>query len=321
MKVFIDTNIYLSFFHFAKDDLTKLEDLVKLIDKNIIELILPEQVVFEFRRNRENKISESLSQFTKKISLSLPQIIKSYKDKYDKCIILQKSLNKILTELENDAKVDIEQRTLKADLLIESLFEKAKKIDISDTVLKKVVLRSRIGNPPGKKGSNGDAIIWEMLLAEKGIKELFFISDDKDYKSDLNNHKMKRFLREEWFERKGKDLKYYDTLTGFLDENHPDLNLSTEKQKDIEIDRLADSSSFSETHMLIARLKKYQEFTPPQLTTLAEIYLTNRQVHWIILDEDVLSFAEDIILRNEDVIDDDLVIQLQALISSSREAL
>ena len=52
MNLFIDTNIFLSFFHFTKDDLEEIRKLEVLIDKKEVVLWLPEQVQDEFHRNR-----------------------------------------------------------------------------------------------------------------------------------------------------------------------------------------------------------------------------------------------------------------------------
>ena len=58
-NLFIDSNIWLSLYHFSNDDLAqfmKLKDLIG-VDFNIL---LPEQVVDEVNRNRENKIKDAL---------------------------------------------------------------------------------------------------------------------------------------------------------------------------------------------------------------------------------------------------------------------
>ena len=62
------------------------------------------------------------------------------------------------------------------------------------STLDKATDRTEIGNPPGKKGSLGDAIIWESLLGHAPDEPLHFVSDDIDYKSKLNKLKMKDFL-------------------------------------------------------------------------------------------------------------------------------
>ena len=58
--LFIDTNVFLSFFHFAKDDLEELRKLSVLITKDQVRLHIPSQVIAEFWRNRDTKIADLL---------------------------------------------------------------------------------------------------------------------------------------------------------------------------------------------------------------------------------------------------------------------
>ncbi len=61
MNIFIDTNIFLSFYNLTSDELEELKKLVVLLRKKKVVLLLPEQVIHEFRRNRAKKISEAIS--------------------------------------------------------------------------------------------------------------------------------------------------------------------------------------------------------------------------------------------------------------------
>jgi predicted nucleic acid-binding protein len=315
MNLFIDTNIYLDFFHFSKDDLIKLEELVLLATRGDIKLILPEQVVHEFTRNRENKISASMERFTKKVDLTAPQICKGYVE-FNDCKTLQKDLNRKLNELQKKLDIDIKSRSLKADTLIKNLFERSVRIPNSNTLLDKSRIRVEIGNPPGKKGGLGDAIIWESLLENKNSEGLHFISDDKDYKSSITQYKMKDYLSDEWERLQGTSLDYYHNLGSFLGKHFPDINLSSEKEKDDTIEKLSQSNEFAVTHSLIAKLNKYSEFTPSQLNTLAGIFTSNHQVYWIIDDEDVNLFAREVILKEKEKLDDELVLELEELLTA-----
>jgi hypothetical protein len=60
MNLFIDTNIFLSFYHLSSDDLEELRKLGVLLDKKKVTLLLPKQVIDEYRRNREVKIADAL---------------------------------------------------------------------------------------------------------------------------------------------------------------------------------------------------------------------------------------------------------------------
>ncbi len=60
INLFIDTNIFLNFYHFSNEDLESLKNLGKLIDAKLVRIHLPDQVYFEFKRNRESKIQDAL---------------------------------------------------------------------------------------------------------------------------------------------------------------------------------------------------------------------------------------------------------------------
>ena len=63
MNLYIDTNIFLSFYHLSSDDLEELNKLTVLLDQNRLTLYLPKQVVDEFRRNRDSKIADAVNKF------------------------------------------------------------------------------------------------------------------------------------------------------------------------------------------------------------------------------------------------------------------
>jgi len=60
MDIFLDTNVFLSFYHFSSDDLEELKKLAVLAREGQVTLHLPEQVINEFRRNRANKIADAV---------------------------------------------------------------------------------------------------------------------------------------------------------------------------------------------------------------------------------------------------------------------
>lgn len=52
MSIFIDTNVYLSFYHLSCDDLEELKKLTVLVRESKAILLLTDQVMDEFHRNR-----------------------------------------------------------------------------------------------------------------------------------------------------------------------------------------------------------------------------------------------------------------------------
>lgn len=61
-NLFIDSNIWLSLYHFTNDDLSQFEKLRKMLDDDI-KLWIPVQVRDEVVRNREAKLQDTFKSF------------------------------------------------------------------------------------------------------------------------------------------------------------------------------------------------------------------------------------------------------------------
>jgi len=307
MNLFIDTNVFLSFYHLTNDDLEEIHKLAVLIDSGKIILWLPQQVKDEFNRNRENKISDAMKKLREqKIKPQFPQVCKDYSE-YSEIRDLIKTYEVKLSSLIDKVNTDVVARTLKADSKISELFDKAQIIENSPELVNKAKLRMDIGNPPGKDGSIGDAINWESLLEEISNEEdLYLIVDDKDYYSKLDNDKLKDFLIDEWESSKSTDVFFYRRLSQFFKEHYPHIKLASELEKEIAIKDLVNSSNFAKTHNAIARLLKYSEFNKSQVNELLQVALTNSQINLIISDSDVNEFYSHLYHNNLDQIDEEL---------------
>jgi predicted nucleic acid-binding protein len=199
MNLFIDTNIFLSFYHLTSEDLEELRKLAVLLDQKKVSLYITDQVCAEFARNRESKISDAIKRLTdQRLNLQFPQLCKDYPE-YSELRDLQKNYEAVHSALLEKVDRDVAEHTLKADKTIQELFGKANVLKTSAELIEKARLRIQIGNPPGKEGSLGDAISWEALLEEcpEG-QDLFFVTDDRDYVSVLNESLFKEFLFDEW---------------------------------------------------------------------------------------------------------------------------
>ena len=163
---------------------------------------------------------------------------------------------------------DIDKQELQADQLIKKLFGLATTLERTQVLVAAARERVELGNPPGKKGSIGDAVNWEALLSEAPRKELlYFISGDSDFASPLSKDRLSEFLTDEWTERKSSDLHFYTTLSQFFSshEQFKDIDLKIEDQKERSVQDLAESPSFSMTHAIVRQLEKYDGFTPRQV--------------------------------------------------------
>ena len=318
MHLFIDTNIILSFYHLTNDDLEELRKLAVLVNEKTVVLYVTDQVVAEFTRNRESKIAEALKKLKEqRLNLQFPQVCKDYTE-YDHLRDLQKRYDTAHSALLAKLHSDAAEHKLKADQVITELFQAATMIKKSKLVVDRAHHRIDIGNPPGKNGSLGDAINWELLLeiVPNGAP-LVFVSDDKDYISALDVWKFKDFLQQEWKKTKASDILFYKRLSSFFQDKFPNIKLASELEKDIGIKRLAITPNFATTHTLVAKLSKYGEFTSAQASAILSAVLANNQVWGIIKDSDVMAFVKSILSMHQDDADPEIVSEIKALLMPS----
>jgi predicted nucleic acid-binding protein len=304
MNLFIDTNVYLSFYHLSNDDLEELNKLIVLVRTKKIGLFVPEQVKHEFLRNRENKIADALKRLRdQRLNLQFPQICKDYEE-FEALRSLQREYEKKHADLLKKINRDVSSKALKADSTIQELFKLATTIPTKEQILDKARTRVDLGNPPGKNGSLGDAVNWEaLIITVKNDQDLYFITDDKDYYSVLDDKFFNEFLLYEWADNKSSKLMYYRRLSEFFKMHYPDIRLGTEFEKDRLIRELAQSGSFAQTHALISELSQFSDFSPAQTNDIIEAAIHNTQVSWIINDQDVQKFLWQIIESHEKRID------------------
>ena len=307
MNLFIDTNIFFSFYHFSKDDLGEIHKLTVLIENGEVVLWLPEQVKDEFKRNRENKINDSMKNLEEqKNKTQFPEICKDYNE-YQEMRDLQTEYNKKLSSQIQKVTEDIEKRTLRADKKILELFDKAKTIEKTQELIEKARFRMDVRNPPGKDRSLGDAINWEGLLAEIPIFEkLYIVSNDKDYYSVRDKDKPKDFLIDEWDRVHNEEVIFYQRLSQFFMKHYPDIKLAPELEKELDIKSLVNSRSFESTHLSVLKLEEYAEFNKSQANEMVQVGISNDQINWILSDHNVYCFYRDLLDNHKEVIEDEL---------------
>jgi predicted nucleic acid-binding protein len=303
LNLFIDTNIYLSFFHLTSDDLEELKKLSVVLANGEICLFLPEQVMDEFRRNRDGKLADGLKRLREqRLNLQFPQICKDYPE-FVELRRLQMEYEERHSALLEKLTRDIASYSLKADILVKELFDQATIIPTANQ-LDRARRRMDLGNPPGKAGSLGDAVNWEGLLeaVPKG-EELNFVTDDRDFASPLDESTFDGFLMAEWTAKKLGGLLAYRRLSEFFKSKLPEIKLASEAEKDLLIGRLARSGTFATTHATVGKLSGYSEFSDAQANAIVAASLSNNQVTWILGDEDVKSLVNRVIAGREDRID------------------
>jgi predicted nucleic acid-binding protein len=316
MQLFIDTNILLSFYALNQEDLAELNKLIDAIDKQQITLLITDQIIDEFNRNREQRIDGAIKSLrTQTFNPQFPQLCENYPE----IDILRESLKhyeQAHISLITKILADIKTKTLKADQIVQSLFSLGKKLTNSQIMLDRARLRMGVGNPPGKNNSLGDAINWECLLAETPAGEdLYFITGDKDYCSALNDDEFSDFLLTEWYNTKQTKICFYKRLSSFCKEKFPDITLATARDKEFLIRDLVNSQSIANTQAAIAKLSYYTEFTAAQVNTIVAAAISNRQVVWSIDDQLVKSFLSSVVANNRQYLDTVSLTMIEGLLS------
>lgn len=289
-NLFIDTNIWLSLYHFTKDDLYQFEKLKDRIGKSI-NLIITKQVHDEIIRNRENKIMSAIKEFEVKAPV-YPAFTKGY-DEFNTFKKEMENIKKSHKKWKEKIEDDIANNNLPADKTISEFFDDYDLIPCDD-VVDLAYNRYRIGNPPGKDNKYGDAINWEALLKNiPDYEDIVIISADKDYSSVIDSKRINPFLEKERKSKKNGNIKLYTNLVDFLSEH--DIVLETENKKGKLINELKVSPNFISTHCIIAMLKEYSGWTEAQIEELCKCVYENSQVGWILDDDDVSQFYFDLL--------------------------
>ncbi len=290
MNIFLDTNILLNFYHYSKDDLEQLKKLVVVIEEGEVVLHLTDQVIHEYRRNREAKFADAIKHFREeKLTGKFPQICVNYNEEYGKLKQAIDDYKTAKSALERKVLADFASHSLIADKLIQSLIRRAKTIHDSNEILSKARLRHMRGNPPGKNDSLGDAINWECLLqAIEDGEDLHLISNDSDFQSKLNEEALLPYLQYEWsMQKPSSSIFFYPTLTLFFSTHFPQIKLATELKKQLLVQALTRSNSFKRTRQILRKLDLESGFTHDQIREIAKAVTTNGQITRMSEDEDI----------------------------------
>jgi hypothetical protein len=304
VELFLDTNVYLSFYKLSDDDLEELQKLAVAVRSAGTTLYVTDQVRDEFNRNRESVVAESLKVFeAAKLPAGYPRLFMNYPE-YEELRSALGSYEKHRTTLLEKVREAAAAKDLHADKLINELFEIAKHVPMTPEVWTAAEMRSNLRNPPGKADSYGDAINWESLLADvpDGM-DLMIVTADTDFISKLDPSLLAEVLRTEWANRKMSSVSLYRNLTSLFKKNYPDIKLASELEKELAIDALIGSPNFQRTHAAIQGLEQYADFSAEQALALIDAAINNDQIYRIFEDDDVYEFFTQIAIDHEDDLD------------------
>lgn len=292
MNVFIDTNVLLDFFRMSSGDLEEIRKIAGLARAGGLTFLFTDIVQDEFDRNREGVIAQSLSQFNKStLELHRPNIVRAHPESLE-LEHLQAKFRELKRVISERVRTEAAERRARADEVIGELFEAAAAHTVDDDVIQRALSRVKLGRPPGKNESVGDAIHWEWLLqhVQEG-EDLHLISRDGDFESDLQEGHLAAYLEKEWSGALASSCYLYRSLDEFLRQHFGEVRLADQAHKYVAIEKLETSPNFATTHNAIATLATIDDYTPDELIRLVTAYLSNPQIHWILGDRDVGEFA------------------------------
>ena len=191
IKLFIDSNIYLTFY---ANNSIKYQELLKPLLKLKKSIFITEQIVNEVNRRKLGLACQYFDDLNKKIGLNKVNLPKHF-DTRDPSIahdlnIKRNSIEK--NEKQYEKKFDeyvfsILMGIMRSEDEVSKKFNKIFQKAISPTKdqICNAEIRKKVGNPPGKsKNPIGDELNWIQLLDDfDGKYELWFVTNDSDYYS------------------------------------------------------------------------------------------------------------------------------------------
>jgi predicted nucleic acid-binding protein len=330
LAVFIDTNVFLSFFHYTSDALDDLEKLVDTAKGGAIQLLLPEQVIDEFVRDREVKLADTLKRIGEsKTGGQYPHAFREDPE-YQELRALESQFIQVRSRVVARFERTAQAGNLKADRVITSLFDVSVHLPVDAPLLQAAELRRRRGNPPGKRETLGDQINWECLLAHAPTGELCIISADRDWRAPLDENRVHPFLAAEWSSTMGAgDVHLYRDLRTFVSDQLPEVSIRFEAvdiaseeaaERQHLIAALRDSPNFQTTHSLVRELTQYTDFSADELNEILLASTTNDQISWIINDPDVAVFIKRLLEGREREADPELMSEVHRLMDEGTGA-
>ena len=124
-----------------------------------------------------------------------------------------------------------------------------------------------------------------------------------------------------WKEKKQSNIFFYQRLSNFFNDKISHIKLVIESEKKSMIDELFNSSSFQNTHSIIAQLSKFTDFTDEQINAIMNAAVSNNQIYLIKDDCDVDNFLKNIIYSKKHIIDSGIFEMYNTIYKSTKEYL
>lgn len=316
MNIFIDSNVFVTFFEMSQESLSALEKLLTVLKTHEATLWLPEHTKREFWKNRDKQILKVLASFAGHSSIgSAPLLAREHPDFKELNQVSDKA-SKLRQRIATQVREDVDGQRTAADAIIRKLFEHARAIDTdSPTLFDNAHRRALCHLPPGKKADLGDRLAWVALLSSvPNNAALHIISDDSDFETEGRAGEIRSYLAKEWTTKNGGTAKLWKRISQFLAANFRDAANAMELERVIVATQLRSSGSFAATHALIKQLEQLGELSDEPLRLVVEALLDNSQVRSIRYDEDVESFYRRVLERHRGRLDSHLASTAEELL-------
>jgi hypothetical protein len=258
-KIYPDTDRFVDFYQAALQTI----DIFDELQKHKISLVLTEQTVTEFRRNRVSTLKWLVTQFKKSIDIGSPyttsilRALPGHKELIELLDRYKKKGNEVLEQLKHmivDEKQDpIAQRflALAADPAVTNL-------KLTNQAIERAHRRKLLGNPPCSpdKYSIGDEVNWELLI-ENMKDELIVVTKDHTFHENLS------LLSEEYHHQTGRTLllvteKFSDALTRIGQSPTRELIEAEKKEQELPPLGWLDVDSYDAPNVMIRQANRRQ---------------------------------------------------------------
>jgi hypothetical protein len=298
MDIFIDANVFLSFYEASPDALLELAKIAAIIKAGQAKLWLPDQVKREFWKNREGSIAAALREFEKSPGFgSVPRLINEDPG-FEKLRELASEMEKHKTEIVARVRRVVKNEKTAADKEVRMLFSLATEIDTSGNIFTEAHERALRHTPPGKQDQVGDRLSWVALLKSvPELVELHVISIDGDFASEANQNEINPYLNAEWSNKKQGKVKLWRRASQFLAAHFPDAASAIEIERTLMVESLEKSPNFATTHSIIAEFSDLSHLNQLLIDRLAHAILNNPQVRRVRGDGDVKEFITNFLAK------------------------
>lgn len=217
--IFIDANVYLRFYNTSGP---KIKSLLKVLVEIKEKIFITEQIRDEVNRNKLKVAIKSFSEKFKVLGINnsiLPEHFDEHHDKKlsiwnkkrTKIIDQENVLKKEYSKIVSDILSPIMESTDNVSLELDKIFNLSK--SPSKAEIKSARIRQELGNPPGKYSDPlGDQLSWEQFLSIYNNKEVWLITEDKDF---FSYYERCRYL----------NPFLYNELKNKINNNSPQINI------------------------------------------------------------------------------------------------